>query len=235
MKKIFVWIATLVLAGFITALSLCVSALNTAQAVSVFDQTGLTVVVDAGHGGIDGGVTGKHTNVKESDLNLAIAYCIKTELEDMGCEVVMTRKTEAGLYGLPTKGFKKRDMQRRKEIIQEANPDFLISVHQNYYPSKAVRGGQVFYAKESAQGKVFAECVQDKLNALYEEKGVSARKITAGEYFMLECAPCPSLIVECGFLSNTEDETLLLTESWKNRLAQAVTSGLTGYLSLQSV
>lgn len=234
MKKVFVFIVTLVTAGFITAFSLCVSALNTAQAVSVFDQTGLKIVVDAGHGGIDGGVSGRTTGIKESDLNLAIAYCLKTELEDMGFSVEMTRKTEAGLYGAPTKGFKKRDMQRRKEIIQSAQADFLISVHQNYYPSRSVRGGQVFYAKESEKGKAFADCVQQKLNGLYAGQGVESRKSTAGEYFMLECDPCPSLIVECGFLSNAEDEKLLLTEGWKNSLAQSIASGLVAYLSAYS-
>ena len=234
MKKVFVLIATLVTAGFITACSLCVSVLRATQTVSAFEDGGLTVVVDAGHGGIDGGVSGRKSGVKESDLNLAIAYCLKTELEDIGFEVVLTRKTEGGLYGTPTKGFKKRDMQRRKEISQGANADFLISVHQNYYSSKAVRGGQVFYGKANPFGESFAQCVQGKLNALYAEKGVSARKITAGEFFMLECAPCPSLIVECGFLSNTQDEELLLTESWKGKLAKAIASGLTEYLSSYS-
>lgn len=234
MKKAFLWIIAFVTAGFITACSLCVFALNTAQPVSAFESVGLKIVVDAGHGGIDGGVQGRESKVKESDLNLAVAYCIKTELEDMGFEVEMTRKTEAGLYGAPTHGFKKRDMQRRKEIIQTAQPDFVVSVHQNYYPSKAVRGGQVFYAKNDPKSKLFAECIQGKLNVLYQKEGVAERTIKAGEYFMLECFSCPSVIVECGFLSNAQDERLLLSEHWKNELAGAVASGLVSYLAEQS-
>ena len=124
---------------FLTAVTVCIRALN-AQAVSAFSE-GMRIVVDAGHGGIDGGVSGKNTGVKESDLNLSISMALKEELEDMGFEVTLTRKTEAGLYDTTAKGFKKRDMQRRKEIIEEVKPALVISIHQLPYPSGAGRAG----------------------------------------------------------------------------------------------
>lgn len=229
MKKSFWVAATAVVMGFITAVTLCFQALNT-QAVDAFSD-GMRIVVDAGHGGIDGGVSGRVTGVKESDLNLSVSLLLKEELADMGFEVVLTRKTEAGLYGTTAKGFKKRDMQKRKEIIEESKPSMVISVHQNFYPSQSTRGGQVFYSAQSEGSKLLAEGIQERLNALYAEEGVRERKITAGEFFMLDCYPCPSVIVECGFLSNEADEALLSSAVWQKKLAQTIASGALSYFA----
>ncbi len=216
--------------GFIWAVALCLQAL-VAQPVSAFSDGSMRVVVDAGHGGIDGGVSGRTTKVKESELNLAIAMELAQVLEDTGFEVTLTRKTSAGLYGTTAKGFKKRDMQRRKEIIEAADPALVLSVHQNFYPSKATRGAQVFYSEESEGSAALAFAVQARLNGLYAEKGVRERKESKGEYFMLECYPCPSVIVECGFLSNAEDEALLQKSAWQERLAEGIASGVLDYYS----
>lgn len=230
MKKVFFAISMAVAVGFSAAVGLCVRALGGAQAVAAFDG-GMRIVVDAGHGGIDGGVVGRTTGVKESDLNLAISYKLKTELEDLGFEVALTRKTEAGLYGTTAKGFKKRDMQKRKEIIQEADPAMVISVHQNFYPSKNTRGGQVFYSKANEGSQRLALGLQKKLNALYGEEGARGRNAASGEFFMLECADCPSVIVECGFLSNAKDEALLTDEVWQKNLSQTLALGVLAYFA----
>ncbi len=211
--------------GFITAFALCIGALN-AQTVSAFSNGSMRIVVDAGHGGIDVGVTGRTTGLKESDVNLAIAMALAERLKESGFEVTLTRKTEGGLYGTTAKGFKKRDMQRRKEIIQKADPALVISVHQNYYPSQAIRGGQVFYLPTSEEGERLAFYTQSRVNELYAEKGVKARKATKGEFFMLQCYDCPSMIVECGFLSNAADEALLNSKAWQRRLAESITAGV---------
>ncbi len=224
MKKSIFAIALAVVVGFVSAVALCVQALQ-AQAVSSFSDGSMRVVVDAGHGGIDGGVSGRNTKVKESDLNLAISMELKDALEDMGFEVTLTRKTEAGLYDTTAKGFKKRDMQKRKEIIQKADPALVVSIHQNFYPAKGTRGGQVFYSAKSEGSLQLARHMQTQLDELYAKEGVKPRKITAGEYFMLSCYPCPSVIVECGFLSNPEDERLLSTQSWRKKIAAAVAAG----------
>ena len=229
MKKTFFAIILAVIVCFTTAVGLCVQALATVQVTAFSD--GMRIVVDAGHGGMDGGVVGRRTKQKESDVNLWVAMALKEELTDMGFEVVLTRKTEAGLYDTTAKGFKKRDMQRRKEIIQEAKPSLILSIHQNFYPLKSARGGQVFYAATSEGSKRLALGVQERLNALYAGEGVKARKITAGEYFMLECYPCPSVIVECGFLSNERDDALLNTAAWRKQLAQAIAGGALDYFS----
>ena len=230
MKKTIFAIILAVTVCFTTAVSLCVQALNAAP-VGAFSN-GMRIVVDAGHGGMDGGVVGRKTKIKESDLNLAIAMALKEELADMGFEVVLTRKTEAGLYDTTAKGFKKRDMQKRKEIIESVKPSLILSIHQNFYPLRSsTRGGQVFYALKNAESKRLASGIQERLNGLYAGEGVKARKITAGEYFMLECYPCPSVIVECGFLSNERDESLLNTAAWRKQLAKAIAGGALEYFS----
>ena len=230
MKKIFFAMCIAVAMVFTAAVGLCVSVLTAPRAVADINE-GLRIVIDAGHGGIDGGVVGRTTGVKESDVNLALSYCLKTALEEMGFEVVLTRKTEAGLYGTTAKGFKKRDMQKRKEIIEAAEPAMVISLHQNFYPTKNTRGGQVFYSKENVGGQKLAGIFQNKLNGLYGKEGARGRNIASGQFFMLECADCPSVLVECGFLSNREDERLLTDERWQKLLAETLAVGVMEYFS----
>ena len=230
MKKSFITIAVALVFGFCCAVGLCVRALHAAQAVSAADGGGMRIVVDAGHGGIDGGVVGRKSGVKESEINLEIAFRLSAALSEMGFDVTMTRKTDAGLYGTTAPGFKKRDMQRRKEIIQETSPLFVISVHQNYYPAQSQRGGQVFYGENHPRSEAFAVCVQSRLNDLYAEEGVKKRSATKGDFFMLRCADCPSLIVECGFLSNAQDEGLLRSAAWQERLSRSIAAGVAAYL-----
>ena len=191
----------------------------------------MRIVLDAGHGGIDGGVTGKTTGLKESDVNLMITQKLYDILTDIGFEVTMTRKTEAGLYDTATKGFKKRDMQRRKEIIESVRPALVISVHQNFYASKAVRGGQVFYNRKDERSHTLSLRIQDELNELYRAENVKTRKVSTGDYFMLDCYPCPSVIVECGFLSNADDERLLSNATWQKALAETLAGGVMEYFS----
>ncbi len=231
MKKSIMAVCASLLAGVVVAVGLCVWTLLTPQ--TVFSEAGaeLKIVIDAGHGGMDGGVTGKTTGVKESDLNLAISLRLGETLADRGYVVAFTRKTEAGLYDTTAKGFKRRDMQKRKEIVQKEDPAFLISVHQNYYPSQTTRGAQVFFEKHNEKSEKFALALQKHLNALYETQGVKARKATGGDYFMLKCTENPSVIVECGFLSNAKDESLLTSASWQKKLAQSIADGVAEYLS----
>ena len=230
MKRLFCGMCITVALIFATAVGLCVSVLSAPRTVAAANDA-LCIVLDAGHGGIDGGVTGKETKAKESDINLAITYQLKAELEALGFEVVLTRKTEAGLYGTATKGFKKRDMQKRREIIEETDPSMVISLHQNFYPTRNTRGAQVFYNKENVAGQRLAGILQRGVNALYSKEGARGRNAASGQFFMLECSDCPSVLVECGFLSNREDERLLTSESWQKRLAEALAEGVMEYFS----
>ncbi len=189
----------------------------------------LTVVLDAGHGGVDGGVVGTQSGVKESDVNLAITYLLKERFEEAGFAVVLTRRTEAGLYGMATAGYKRRDMQKRAEIIKSSSPAIVISVHQNFFSLTSRRGAQVFFKESSESSSTLACNIQTALNGMPE--CVKRSDPLRGDYFILNCSDTPSVIVECGFLSNPEDEALLLTESYRRKLAEAIVQGAIGFLS----
>lgn len=231
MKKSIIAVCASLLAGVMVAVGLCVWTLMTPQTVASGMETELKIVIDAGHGGMDGGVTGRTTGVKESDLNLAISLRLGETFAERGYAVAFTRKTEAGLYDTTAKGFKRRDMQKRKAIVEKEKPAFLISIHQNYYPSQTTRGAQVFFEENNEKSKKFALALQNHLNKLYETQGVKARKATGGDFFMLKCTENPSVIVECGFLSNAQDERLLTSETWQKKLGQSIVDGLSEYLS----
>lgn len=184
------------------------------------------IVIDAGHGGVDAGVVGIKTQTKESDINLSISKKLKGYFVDAGFSVVMTRVSNGGLYGLPTNGFKRRDMTKRKDIIENSGADMVISVHQNYCPISSRRGGQTFFNPDSENGKNLADCIQKELNSLCGIKNYDA---LAGDYFMLKCTQNPSVIVECGFLSNAEDEKLLISDEYQEKIAYSIFKGAVSF------
>lgn len=198
--------------------------------VASVPKIGKTVVVDAGHGGIDGGVVGGSSGVKESEINLAIAKSLKHFLERNGYDVVMTRENSDGLYGLTSKNKKLRDMEARRDIIKEAKPDLVISVHQNYYPLSSVRGAQVFYSADSEISKQIADSMQGTLNTALGNERVAK----TGDYYIVNCTDFPSVIVECGFLSNPEEENLLVTAAYQEKVAYSVFSAVHSIFGTES-
>lgn len=224
-KSTIVILIAILLSG--AALGLCAGALylssSSAGATSAGEKV---VVIDAGHGGVDAGVSGPG-GVKESDINLAIAKQLKGYFSEAGFKTVLTRSTNGGLYGLPTNGFKMRDMQKRKKIIEDSGADMVISVHQNSCPLKSRRGGQTFYDQNSPNGKILAESIQRSLNEM--EECVKESSALPGDYFILKCTESPSVIVECGFLTNAEDEKLLSSAAYQKKIAYAVFKGAVAY------
>ena len=221
-KSFIIFAAAVILLG--AMLGIC------AGAIAASTHTdGKTVVIDAGHGGVDAGVMGISTSTKESDINLSIAKYLRGFFNDAGFNTVMTRSDQGGLYGVKTKGFKMRDMKKRKEIIEKNDPDMVISVHQNFCPIPSRRGGQVFYDKNSESGKLLALSIQESLNKM--DECVKVNSPLVGDYFMLKCTQSPSVIVECGFLSNVQDEALLVSEKYQKAIAYAIFKGAVGYYS----
>lgn len=188
-----------------------------------------TVVIDAGHGGIDNGVQGVNSKTDEADINLAISRFLKGNFTAAGFNCVMTRTNEAGLYGDTSRGFKARDMKRRREIIENCNADMVISIHQNSCPLPSKRGGIVFFEKSSAESGELAAKIQSELNAMPECK--KAGGAMYGDYYMLKCTKSPSVIVECGFLTNAEDDKLLNDESYQRAVAYAIFKGAVSYFA----
>lgn len=218
---------------FLTVLTfvLCFAALAKTDVIAA--KSGVKVVLDAGHGGIDGGVKGVKTGTPESEINLSVVKKLETYLVSAGISVVLTRSSEAGLYGVASSTLKRRDMQKRKEIIEKAEPTLVVSVHMNYYPNSTRRGGQVFYRAENERSALLAKSVQNGLNGLYE--GVKDYAPLAGDYYILNCTEYPSVIAECGFLSNPEDENLLIQSEFQGEIAYSLFCGIINYLTESSI
>ncbi len=217
----------------ITALTfvLCFGALSK-TALGETSSSKIKVVLDAGHGGIDGGVSGVKTGVMESELNLKVVKKLERYLNDAGISVVLTRTSEAGLYGVANSSLKRKDMQKRKEIIEKAQPDLVVSIHMNDYSISTRRGAQVFYKSNDERGKLLAESIQYSFNQMEE----ATRSCTAlkGDYYILNCTEYPSVIAECGFLSNPEEEALLITDEYQDAVAYSLFKGIVGYLAQSS-
>ncbi len=194
------------------------------------DGEKLAVVIDAGHGGIDAGCQGSFLKLKESDVNLAVAKKLGALFQNAGFKVIFTRTTDEGLYGAVQKGFKERDLNNRVKIINESNCDILISVHMNKYSSPTRRGAQVFYSKSLEDNQILARSIQKNLNAM--EEAQRSCDILVGDYFLLNYSKIPSVIVECGFLSNQEEEYLLSTSVYQEEIAYAIFLGAVEYFSV---
>lgn len=187
------------------------------------------IVLDAGHGGADPGKVGGD-NVLEKDLNLAIVYKLKTLFENKGFEVVLTRTDDKALVSDHSKALKVEDMRNRVALIEKIHPVMTVSIHQNSYTDPDVSGPQVFFFKNSPEGETIAATVQAALNEQLDPPKKRVSK-SNDDYYILKKTPTPTVIVECGFLSNPEEAAKLTDSAYQDKLARAVYSGVCSYLS----
>lgn len=197
------------------------------QVVETGDGRG-TIVLDPGHGGDDPGMIGG-SGINEKVLNLVYAKKLAKLLGDAGYRVVMTRTTEDGLYDADASHKKAQDMQRRVAVIAQEQPLLTVSIHQNSYQDPSVCGPQVFYYENSGEGEKLAKEIQDSLNT---GLAVARPRVQKGNatYYILKRSESTTVIVECGFLSNPEEEAKLQQEDYQDQVAQAVFEGIVRYL-----
>ena len=185
------------------------------------------IVIDPGHGGSDPGKVGVN-GVNEADINLSISFELKKLLEQEGYSVVLTRNDEKGRYTESDVNKKAADMRKRCEIISANCADVVVSIHQNSYSEASVKGAQVFYYTHSAKGKELAGIIQQSLKANADPD--NNRQCKANDsYYMLIHTPCPTVIVECGFLSNPLEAEKLSQTDYQHIIAQAVVWGINEY------
>ena len=185
-----------------------------------------TIVIDAGHGGRDGGTVGTTTGITESELNLQYAYCLKKLCEEFGIGVILTRKDMNGLYDENASNKKKSEMEKRKDIINNSGADLMISLHMNAFPLSSSEGAQVFYAKGSESGFNLAKSVQEAISQSFE----NARDyVSVGDYFVLNYSTIPAVLVECGFLSNPSEERNLQDEEYRERFCYCLLMGILSF------
>jgi N-acetylmuramoyl-L-alanine amidase len=218
----------------VVVLVFCAGMAETGKAVYTWtqsrgDSSRYTVAIDPGHGGIDPGKIGIN-DAREKDVNLAISFMLKEILEQNDCKVVMTRTEDEGLYQEGDSNKKVADLRERCRIIDDCNPDIAISIHQNSFTSESSHGAQVFYQAASDSGKQLAQTIQKQMvSSLDPENGRDAK--ANSDYFMLKNTGRTIVIVECGFLSNSQEAQLLTMESYQRRVAWSVALGALQYLA----
>lgn len=198
------------------------------------------IVLDPGHGGIDGGAESA-SGTCEKDINLAIAQKIKAQAEADGWKVIMTREEDKGLYkkeDRAIRSLKTQDLLERKKIIEKAQPLMAVSIHLNSFKQdSSVRGAQVFYSTGGSdeitdQGKRLAEAIQESLVSGLDD-GTDRAALGKKDVMLLKNPTAPTVIIECGFLSNREEAELLLEEGYQEKLATFIYDGMLAYSGLE--
>lgn len=183
------------------------------------------IIVDPGHGGFDPGKPGINGE-DEKDLNLKIALKLRDYLEQSGAMVVMTRTTDNDVDGMEGVKHKSKDMAQRKQMA--ADGDIVVSIHQNSFSQPSVRGAQTFYSKKSEHGKALATLIQRSIKENADTENRREAKSNAN-YYVLKAIEIPSVIVECGFLTNSEEEAKLNDDLYQDKMAWSIYLGIVRY------
>lgn len=192
----------------------------------------ITVILDAGHGGEDGGAVGNGSTY-EKDLNLAITLKIGKLLKANGISVVYTRTEDILLYDRNvdyTNRKKALDLAARVKAAEETPNSIFVSIHMNSFPKTQYKGLQVYYSKNHPDSKALASAIQSGVKSGLQPD--NARKITeaTSRIFLLDRIERPAILIECGFLSNYEECRLLSTEIYQNQLAEIISEEIEKYV-----
>lgn len=218
----------LVMAGVMLTIISLIAMHNGYISVSGKSNKEIVIVIDPGHGGRDPGKVGKN-NTLEKELNLEIAIKLQKLFKKDDIKVILTRDGDYGLYNESDSNKKSVDMRKRCEIINDSQAVLAISIHQNSYRSEGVKGAQVFFYSKSDEGKILAGNIQKKLIEIADPDNGRIEKAN-DNYFMLLNTDCPSVIVECGFLTNKEECALLSDDIYQDKIALAIYKGVMEYL-----
>lgn len=188
------------------------------------------IVIDAGHGVPDEGAESSK-GTTEAESNLKIALKVQNLLEQSGATVILTRSDENAIYDIDSNTLKQKkisDIHNRVKIGNESSADIFVSIHLNKIPEQQYWGWQTFYKQESEEGKKLATSIQNSLNdSIQKENKRVPMKID--NIYIIKHVEIPTTIVECGFLSNPEEEQLLLTDEYQNKLAWGIYTGIMDY------
>ena len=193
----------------------------------------VTVVIDAGHGGIDGGAVGTNGNA-EKDINLAVALKLKEQLNFYGIKTIMTRETDISVNDKNAKTIKElktSDLHNRMNLINSTENSILVSIHQNHFSSESSKGMQVFYSPNDEKSPVLADFIQNTTVSLLQRENNRQIKKATADLFLLYKAENPSVLVECGFISNKEENKKLQSEKYQKQLAFSIALGIVQYLN----
>ena len=198
---------------------------------------GVKIVLDAGHGGMDGGASGG--DVIEKEITLAITKKVERQLTRLGAEVILTRKTDGDVISeqssngqnLTNRERKKQDIFLRESLVQSHEPDLFVTIHANAIPNAKWRGAQVFFHKDGhPNSELLAKAIQQTLRDTLENTDREALSIK--QVYLLKKVEAPAALVETGFISNEEERKLLATDSYQEKIAFAIARGIENYVHL---
>ena len=227
---------TLILSGIFLSVFVFILTTGNAEEQNKYISTvslpasGKTIVIDAGHGVPDEGAQSSN-GTTEAETNLKIALKLQNLLEQSGCTVILTRSDENAIYDIDSKTLKQKkisDIKNRVKIGNESSADIFVSIHLNKIPQSQYDGWQTFYKEGSEDGARLAKTIQENLNkTIQKENKRVAMKID--NVYIIKHVEIPISIVECGFLSNPDEEKLLLEDEYQNKLAWGIYNGIIDY------
>ena len=191
------------------------------------------IVIDAGHGGMDGGCVSIN-NKCEKDINLNILLSLRDIAKIMGYDPVCTRETDKSIHDENIKGIakqKKSDMDNRLKIINENENGIAVSIHQNQFTDAKFHGAQMFYCSKVAESEQFADIMQKQFVSKLQPDNKRETKSVTDELYLLNNAKCPAIMIECGFLSNKEEADKLESEEYQKQVAFTIFSGISEFES----
>lgn len=205
---------------------------NNSAVQSSSDKTPV-IIIDAGHGGVDGGAVSAD-GTQEKGLNLDIALKMKSYLENLGYKIILTRSDDTSIHDSDAQTIRQKkvsDLHNRLAII-ESNPDSIfVSVHQNYYTQSKYSGTQVFYSVNNPESEKLALNIQSSVVSSLQHDNTRQIKQSGSSIYLLHNSTVPSVLVECGFLSNPEETEKLKNEDYRMQMAEAVCKGIINYLN----
>lgn len=205
---------------------------NSQEVLSYMPTTNKVIMLDAGHGGIDPGALNKDKTILEKDINLQITLKLRELLESSGCLVLLTREEDISLYEDDSKKTTRQkyneNLKNRKKLIDESSADAFISIHLNAFEQSKYYGAQTFYPKGQDDSKLLSTFIQDELKRVVD-KGNNREVKPRDDIYLLKDNEIPSVLIECGFLSNEKEAGLLKDEKYQEKIAWAIYAGIQKY------
>lgn len=203
----------------------------TAHTSADIDDDRITVIIDAGHGGEDGGA--EVDGVLEKDINLSIADKLADTLRLCGVRVTEIRDEDISVYDDSAQTLREKkvsDLKHRVEIVNGSENNILVSIHQNKFDNSAYSGAQVFYSSNNDKSRVLAESIRNSVVSLIQNDNTRELKPANSDIYLLDNATVPAVIVECGFLSNDEERAKLLDSGYQSEMAYSIAMGVLEYI-----
>ena len=203
----------------------------TAHTSADIDDDRITVIIDAGHGGEDGGA--EVDGILEKDINLSIADKLADTLRLCGVHVTEIRDEDISVYDDSAQTLREKkvsDLKHRVEIVNGSENNILVSIHQNKFDNSSYSGAQVFYSSNNDKSRVLAGSIRNSVLSLLQNDNTRELKPANSDIYLLDNATVPAVIVECGFLSNDEERAKLLDSGYQSEMAYSIARGVLEYI-----